>query len=482
VQNGAVDRPLLTLSGLDWVVVGVFVAAILGLGFSARLRDSSVLQFLAAGRSLTLPVFVATLVSTWYGGVLGIGESVSYFGLGTWLLLGFPFYVFALIYALVLAPRVRGAEQISIPERLASRWGPKVGLMAAVLIFLLAVPAAHVLMLGTLVQALTGWSLPLSVVLATVVGTLFLYRGGLLADVRVGLLAFVMMYVGFGIIALWCLFHHPPTATFATIENKALLQFSGGSGPLVVLSFFILGAWTLVDPGFHQRVASAESPETGRRGVLVSIGFWFLFDLLTVTTGMYALALLKPLPAQPLNIFPALGQQVLPGGLKAIFVCGMIGTIVSAMVGYTLVSGATLGREGIARLRPNASDEQVKLWTRGGFVVACLVAVALALSIESVVSLWYNWSGAVVGAMLIPVAFAYSPRERFNGRSEVVLASMGLAFMASFCWLVYGLRTQNALLEVVLFKQKFSLGTLVPGLAVSALVLGLGTGLFRRER
>lgn len=473
---------MLHLTGLDWAVVALFVAAILALGFSARLRDHSVLQFLAAGRMLTLPVFVATLVSTWYGGVLGVGESVEDYGLGAWVLIGVPYYVFALIYAVYLAPRVRGAEQISIPERLASRWGRGAGLIGAALVFLLAVPAAHVLMLGVLVQTFTGWSLLPAVLVATVIGTLFLYRGGLLADVRVGMLAFVMMYVGFGVIVVWGLLHHPPAEILGAVKDPSLKRWDGGQGPLAVFSFFVLGAWTIVDPGFHQRVASAESPETGRRGVLVCIFFWFLFDVLTITTGMLALAVVKPLPDEALQIFPVLGDQVLPPGLKAVFLCGMLGTITSALVGYTLVSGATLGREGVARIKTGASDHEIKVWTRVGFGVACLVAVVLAMFLKSVVDLWYSWAGAVVGALLIPVSLAYAPKPRLVGRSKLVCASMALAFLVSFCWLVYGKRTQNDFLEVVLFEQKFSLGTLIPGLLVSATVLGLGSVVTGRRR
>ncbi|MFQ3669731.1 MAG: hypothetical protein SNJ61_12710, partial [Fimbriimonadaceae bacterium] len=198
------QTPSVTLGPLDLAVVVLFVAAILALGFSARLRDSSVLQYLAAGRSLTLPAFVATLVSTWYGGILGIAESVSYFGVGTWILLGVPYYVFAIVYALWIAPRVRSADQISIPERIRHRFGVGPAFVGALLVFLLAVPAAHVLMLGTLISAFTGWEIPTAVVVAAGVGVALLYRGGLLADVRVSMLAFAMMYVGFGSIVLFC--------------------------------------------------------------------------------------------------------------------------------------------------------------------------------------------------------------------------------------------------------------------------------------
>ena len=486
------NGPTLHFAFVDLVVVGLFVAFILALGFSARVRDNSMLQFIAAGRSLTLPVFVATLVSTWYGGILGIGESVTFYGFGTWLLFGIPYYVFAFIYAVWIAKRVRESDQISIPERLALKWGKGTGLLGAFLVFLLAVPAAHVLMLGILTQGLTGWNIAPAVIVACVVGTLFLYKGGLLADVRVGMLAFAMMYIGFAVMLIWCLVHYPPGETFRHIENKSLLTFTGGSGPVAIVSFFILGVWTMVDPGFHQRVSSAASPETGKRGVFVSIFFWFLFDMLSIGTAMYALALLKQTPDEGLHIFPNFAEQILPPGLKAVFFCGMLGTILSAMVGYTLVSGATVGREFVARLRGDSDDRQVKLWTRLGFAFACLVAVLLALNIPSVVNLWYQWGGCVIGALLIPVIVAYVGKtERLDRRW--VNISMGLAFVLSFAWLIYGYRTNNAYLNVAFLDGRWflptdgdvdsgkwsqatiiGLGTLAPGLVISASVIGLG--------
>jgi SSS family solute:Na+ symporter len=481
----------MTLAPLDLGVIGLFLAAILALGFSVKLRENSTLQFLAAGRSLTLPAFVATLVSTWYGGILGIGESVTYYGFGTWLLMGVPYYVFALGYALWWAPRVRGAEQITIPERLASRYGSGVALLGAGLVFLLAIPAAHVLMLGVLVNELSGWPLVVCIVVATLVGTAFLYRGGLLADVRVGLLAFVMMYVGFGAIVGYCLLNHPPASTFASIENPTLKTFTGGTSWTTMFSFFVLGAWTLVDPGFHQRVTSSASPEVGRKGVLVSTGFWLLFDILTIATGMYALALLKPMPENPLAIFPRLGDQILPPGLKALFLCGMLGTITSALVGYTLVAGGTLGREVVARFR-KMTEAQTNLWIRVGFVVASVIAIVLAMFMKSVVALWYAWAGAVVGALLIPTAMAYGRRVP---RPKVAFTAMLASFLVSLGWLIYSQRTNNALQEVAWVRTSdggrlafpplpealqanamtFSLGTLLPGLVISALVIGLGT-------
>lgn len=464
------------MTGIDFAVVGLFAAGLLALGFSARLRDSSVIQYLAAGRKLSLPAFVATLVSTWYGGILGIGESVAAFGLGTWVLMGLPYYVFGVIYAVRLAPRVREGEQISIPERFEARFGRGSALAGASLLFLLAVPAAHVLMLGVLIRTVLPVDILPAVLVAAAIGTAFLWRGGLLADVRVAMLAFVAMYVGFLAIDGWSLINRPPADAFASLKGTPLWTWDGGQGPLFVASFFILGAWTLVDPGFHQRVASAATPSVGRRGVLVSVGFWMLFDLLSITAGLYAAVSLPEVLGSAssldrLSAMPRFGMEVLPPGLRAVFFCGMLGTILSAMVGYALISGATAGREIAARLFGVEDESEVRHWSKLGIAAAFVLAIAVGLSLESVVSLWYSWAGAVVGALLIPLWASYSEPGRFRASPAAMTASMVLAAACALGLLVYGLRTGNPYLEVAWGNQKLSVGTLLPGLAVSALIL-----------
>lgn len=470
---------MVSFAPLDWLVFAAFVAGILALGFSVKLREAGILQFLAAGRSLTLPLFVTTLVSTWYGGILGIGESVSYFGLGTILLLGVPYYAFALIYALFYARRVREADQISIPERMGLVFGKKNGVIAGGLIFLLGVPAAHALMIGTLIQSFTGWSLVLCIVLAGIVGAIFLWKGGLLADVRVSGLAFIMMYVGFAVMVVANLSWKPPSEAWSGL-GESLNSWIGGVGVIPIVTFFILGAWTLIDPGFHQRVASAKDPATSFKGVLVSIGFWMLFDVLSITTGMYAMSRLDPIPANPLLIFPLFGDMALPAGLKAVFFCGMLGTILSAMVGYTLVSGASIGRDIVSRLKSGYDETQ---WTRIGLVLSIVVAIILATQIQSVVSLWYAWGGAVIGALLIPVSLSYGLMPKWRPNSGSVSLAVIVASVVSFVWMGYGLATNNPYLNVRIPESwkilglggtDISIGTLLPGLIISAIILAFG--------
>jgi SSS family solute:Na+ symporter len=470
------------LGPLDVAIVILFVGAIFALGFSARLRENTTLQFIAAGRALTLPVFVATLVATWYGGILGIGESVQWYGIGTWVLFGVPYYAFALLYAVLLAKRIRSAEQISIPERIGAKWGKGPALIAAALVFLLGVPAAHVLMLGTLAQSLTGWGLPFSVIVATFVSSLFLYKGGLLADARVSLLSFTMMYVGFAVIVVFCLVRYPVAEAWSQFEGTTAMKWDGGIGILGVVSFFILGAWTLIDPGFHQRVASSKDPSTGRSGVLVAIVCWIVFDALSVTAGMYAIALMKQPPDNVLLLFPLFGDQVLPQGLKAVFLCGMLGTILTAMVGYSLVSGATLGRDIVSRALGTADEARATAWSRAGIFAACVVAVIIALLFESVVEIWYLWAGVLVGALLMPTLASYASRDSSRLGPLAVSISMLAGSIISVAWLVYS--SQRAEGQKVLIAQgvSYDVGTLLPGAVASAIVLAFGALAVGRSR
>jgi SSS family solute:Na+ symporter len=72
-----------TFAALDYVLLGLYFALLVVIGVATAVRrrrrgppdpatDSE--NFLVAGRTLSLPAFVATLVATWYGGILGVGE------------------------------------------------------------------------------------------------------------------------------------------------------------------------------------------------------------------------------------------------------------------------------------------------------------------------------------------------------------------------------------------------------------------------
>lgn len=435
---------MVSLSSIDFAVVGFVLLLFFSLGFSAKLKENSSLQLIAAGRNLTLPLFVATLVTTWYGGILGVGEMVGTSGVSAWLLIGVPYYLFGLLFAVFMARRVRQEKPISLPERLHQCYGKPAGVIGALLVLVFAAPATHILMLATLLQLSTSLSFEWCLLLGAGVGTLFLYKGGLLADARSNLVSFAMMYLSFAVIVIYCWskFGSPLSVISSLPVEKQTL--SGGNGIGAILAWMLLGAWTFVDPGFHQRVAAASSPDTSRRGVLISVGFWVIFDLLSISAALYGIQALGT--DKGASLFPIFGSQVLPDGLRGIFFAGMFGVVLSAMVGYTLVSGATIGRDLVARIHGSLPENRITLWTRIGILVATCLGIGLAYSIPSVVYLWYDIGGILVPGLIYPTLFAYAFKRPLPNWSAISCLLGGS--VSAFLWYRFGNRADYPALYI----------------------------------
>lgn len=197
------------LSIADWSVIIVYFAAVLFVGFrAARKARTQIDEYLVAGRSLTLPVFVATLVSTWYGGILGVGEFSYRYGISNWFIFGVPYYFFAILFAVFLAPRVRKAHLHTIPDKLRETYGNATAMMGSFLTLFIVTPAPYVLMVGIIVEMISGWSLVVSVIVTTVLSIIYLYSGGLHSDVKTNSLEFILMYIGFGVMLPYCYVHY----------------------------------------------------------------------------------------------------------------------------------------------------------------------------------------------------------------------------------------------------------------------------------
>ena len=80
-----------SLSLIQGFIIGYFII-IYGIGFFKK-SNSDKNSFIFAGRKLTLPAFVATLVSTWYGGILEVGRFSYENGIVTWLIFGVFYYL-----------------------------------------------------------------------------------------------------------------------------------------------------------------------------------------------------------------------------------------------------------------------------------------------------------------------------------------------------------------------------------------------------
>lgn len=460
---------MIHLDVIDTALVVVYFAAVVFVGLrAARAGKNTKEDYLLAGRTLTLPLFVATLVSTWYGGILGIGEFSYRYGISNWVVFGAPYYLFALLFALLLARRIRSSSALTIPDQLERAYDRKTAVLGGVLTFVLITPAAYVLMLGILVQLIFGSSLEVSVVLATAVTIFYLKQGGLRSDVWVNALEFVLMFAGFALIIPFAWAHFGGFSFIRANVPALHLTWHGGLPAQYIAVWFFIALWTLVDPAFYQRCAAARDGATAQKGILVSIVFWFCFDALTSMAGLYARAALPDLK-EPMYSYPMLAERVLPAAFKGLFVIGMLATVMSTLSSLMFIAASTIGNDIVGRLsRSERRAENVNRWTRWGLMISAAFAIALALAVPSVVKLWYTIGTTIIPGLLVPVVSSYFKHLRIS--PAFALTSMLVGWGVSTTCFIEGQLSMTGSSPEYLFGVE----PMIPGLVASLVVWAVG--------
>jgi len=460
-------------SPLDWGLVILYFAFLVAVWLRLVGRSSDAADYLVAGRRVTLPAFVATLVATWYGGILGVGEYSYRYGLANWLVFGVPYYIGALLFAWVFARRAREAALYTLPDLLDHHYGRGPALMGALAVFIIAAPAAYVLMLGTLFSAMTSWPLVPCVIAAAVFSLFYIQRGGLRAVVLTDQVQFVLMYAGMATILVFVVAQHGGLGFLARSLPATHFTWHGGNSPQAIVVWYFIALSAMVDPGFWQRAYAARDPQVARRGVLWSVAFWILFDFMTTATGMYARALLPTL-AEPVFAFPELAKLALPPLALGLFYVGMIATVMSTIDSYGFIAATTIGRDLVWRLRGERGEERIAAYSKVGLWIACVFATALALAHPSVIGLWHDLGSITTPTLLLPVATAFTGSLRLSRRWT--LAAMVMSFVVSLGWVLGKTEVENQV------SYPISIEPIYAGLGSSLLVYLAGWSAGRIDR
>lgn len=404
--------------------LGIYIILLLILGFRAARKESSENEYLLSNRSLTTPAFVATLVTTWYGGILGVGEFTYSYGISTWFIFGLPYYFFALLFAFFIAPRIRKANNFSIPDMLYGAYGKPAGFLASIFLLFMTSPAPYILMLAVLIQNWLAINFFSSVLAGTLFSVIYVYKGGFRSVVQTDKLQFVLMFSGF-LLLFYYVLSSPLSLNLLPEKLDALHKdFSGGMSWQEITVWFLIASWTFIDPGFHQRCSAAKTPKVARRGILISIVFWFVFDMLTLICGLYAFALLPGI--EPLMSYPELAQHILPPFLQGIFFTGLLAIIMSTIDSYTFLSALSFGRD---LLWPFQKKESVKQWVKYGLIISAVISVLLIMLIPSVIQLWYSLGSIFIPPLLFPLLAVYFPKFRLKPQPTFII--MLISFVIS---------------------------------------------------
>lgn len=401
---------------IDFAIIAIYFLVIIVLGWlkSGKQKDE---DYLLMGRRLTMPGFLLSLVSTWYGGILASSEYSYSYGLSNWIVFGVPYYFFAGVFALVLASRARQKYVISIPHLIGENYGTTGRVLSAALVLILATPAPYVLTIGVLLNFLFGIPLVWGIVLGALFSYLYVYRDGLAVIVRTDLLQCVLMYGGYILLFVfaWMTWGSPVQLVHAVKEvSPDHVSLTGGKPVSYVLVWFFMASWTLVSPMFHQRVYALRKKNNAVRGIFSAIALWCVFDFLTTVVGLYAFVHLPDLQ-DPRVAHLELGAQILPIGVFGLFLTGIFSVVMSTLDSDMFISGVTLGPDMLGRI-PLLSRMREPVLTRLGMAIVTLVSIGFAVFVPSVVDMYYTIGTMAVPGLLLPVLSSAGVAPRIPSR------------------------------------------------------------------
>lgn len=347
----------LPTNGLDYTILGIYFAVVLGIGFAARRSVKTSLDFFLSGRSLPawitgLAFISANLAAT---EILGMAANSAQYGAYTvhWYWIGaIPAMVFL---GLVMMPFYYGSKVRSVPEFLLLRFDKGAHVLSSILFAFAAILIAGVNLyaLAIVVEALLGWPQWVAIVVAGFFVLAYITLGGLSSAIYNEVLQFFVILaalipitvLGLRKVGGWGGLTHKLTAAHGHDFTTAW----GGTGighanPLganwltIVLGLgFVLsfGYWT-TNFAEVQRALSAKNLSAAQRTPLIAAYPKIFIVFLVMIPGLVAAALVPKIgtPGSDLqynDAIPYLMQELLPNGVLGIAVTGLLAAFMAGM-------------------------------------------------------------------------------------------------------------------------------------------------------
>ena len=357
----------------------------------------STVELLLMGRSLTLPIFVATLVATWYGGIFGVTALTFEKGIYNLLTQGIFWYASYLIFAFYLVKKIRNYDVMTIPEMAGKLFGPRAEKLTATLNFLNLLPLAYTISLGLFLQAVFGGSLFINTAGGVLLVTLWSLWGGFRAVVFSDLVQFVFMLLAVFLVVVFAWAEMGSPLSLMEKLPASHFDWTGGEKLTTILVWGFIALSTLVDPNFYQRVLAADSERTAKRGIIISTVIWFFFDICTTLGALYARAAIPE--ADPNNAYLQFSVQLVPHGVRGLILAGVLAIILSTIDAY-LFNAATSVSYDFFKFK-----DRFKVWHHHiALISVAVVSVLLGIQFEgNVVEVWKTLGGFSAACLLFPI-------------------------------------------------------------------------------
>ena len=430
------------ISTIDYVIIALYLSGMVGVGLWFAKKHTDFDDFFLAGRSLTTPLLITTLISTYYGIDVLFGDSQLGFtdGVVAWFGYARPTYAFFLIAAFLLAQRLREENFKSLPDILDKYYGKKTRYVGAVTSFIYSLPALSLYGFGMLGDVILGWKPIVGMLVFGGIALVYTLTGGFWAVVLTDSIQFVMMCV---VLAFAFPFAMNLIGGFDSMIDTLEPSYFDTMGDLsiwLIIIYASTGLSILVEPTFYQRIFAAKSYKSVRNALIIGIFIWGSYDWMITILAMSAkvgvLKGLLPGDVAPDAALLTIMVAALPAGALGLFIAGVLSTEMSTLDSYCLVAGGNVAYDIYKpALKPDATDTELIKTTRYGILLSWFLGFAMAVSFEQMLGLWVFLASILISSTLAPILLGiYIPNFR---RPLAGFFSAGLGLLSTIILNIY---------------------------------------------
>jgi solute:Na+ symporter, SSS family len=465
----------LDVSALDYAILAIYFAAVLGIGAVARLSIKTDLDFLLSGRSLPAWITGLAFVAANLGAleILGMAANGAQYGVATvhfYWIGAVPAMVFL---GLVMMPFYYGAKVRSVPEYLRLRFNnPTHALNAATFaVATVLIAGVNLFALALIVNLMLGWSIEVAILVAAAIVLVYITLGGLTSAIYNEVLQFFIIVASLLPLTLVALHDVGGWSGLQDRVRESALKEEGlhawqglgvGNvtnpidanwiGIVMGLGFVLSFAYWTTNFAEVQRALSAKSMSAARRTPLIGAYPKIFIPALTIIPGLVALVTVPKLGSddptlQYNNAIPLLMGRYLPAGMLGLGVTGMLAAFMAGVAAnvtsFNTVVTYDLWQDYVRK------DRDEKYYLRVGriaTVVGLLISVATAFiakgysNIMNYVQLLFSYFNAPLFATFI-IAMAWRRTTPWAGFWGLIAGTLG-AFVThevySFGWVDLG--------------------------------------------
>ncbi len=423
------------LHAIDWSILIAYMLGMMAIGGFLVTRISGFKQYFLADGALTTPLLVCTLVSTYYelDVTFAVSEQGYYYGLVSWFWLSRPYYLCIIIGALLLAPRLKKFDCITLPDLLEQRYGKATRIAGALACFVYSLPITALAGM-TIMFTMLGWDKYEALLVSMGICAAYTAMGGLWADAISDTIQFVLMCVALAIAIPIALKWVGGFESFSVLPAEHMTA-TGGLRWGIILAWSVGALTIFVEPAFYQRIFAAKDSRSVIYAMLIGILLWAAYDWGVTVVGMIArVAVEKGLLDADLEGKKALMvvcMKTLPMGLRGLFLGGVLAAAMSSTDTYSLLASGNLVYDIYRPLRKKPLTDQQLIWlTRIGIFGVLIFASLMSLLFHRITDAWVFMSGALASVVLVPALGAIFGRP--PQLAGWLSASSGLVVYAAY--------------------------------------------------